>query len=57
MLITEKAFEPISDESFEKALAIMKKCREVICCTEHFGTMNMKNKELLNEYSRFKKEQ
>ncbi len=57
VLITEKAFEPISDESFEKALAIMKKCREVICCTEHFGTMNMKNKELLNEYRRFKKEQ
>jgi iron complex transport system ATP-binding protein len=46
-LVTEKAFEPISDESVEKALKIMKKCGEVICCIEKFGTMNAGNKKLL----------
>lgn len=46
-LVTEKAFEPISDESVEKALKILKKCGEVICCIENFGTMNAGNKKLL----------
>ena len=54
-LITEKAFEPISDESIQKALSVMKKCREVICCINEFGTMNMGNKKLLEGYARFSK--
>ena len=54
-LITEKAFEPISSESVQKALAVMKKCREVICCVNEFGTMNMGNKKLLEEYERYSK--
>lgn len=53
-LITEKAFEPISDESVQKALAIMKNCDEVICCLESFGTMNAGNKKLLEEYRKQK---
>ena len=54
-LVTEKAFEPISDENVQKALTIMKKCREVICCTKNFGTMNMGNKRLLEEAERMEK--
>lgn len=45
--ICENAFEPVSEESFQKALKVMKKCRKVICPLEEFGSMNQKNKELL----------
>ena len=48
-LITEKAFEPISDESLARAMAIMKKCSKVICCIETFGAMNIGNKKLIEE--------
>ena len=49
-LVTEKAFEPVSDESVQKALAIMEKCGEVICCLDSFGTMNIGNKRLFEAY-------
>ena len=53
-VITEKAFEPISDESFKLALEVMQKCSRVICCPEKFGTMNMGNKRLFEEYQKRK---
>ena len=57
-LVTERAFEPVSDESVQKALEIMRKCREVICCLKEFGSMNMGNKKLLDDYtSRMKNKQ
>lgn len=49
-VITEKAFEPISNESIEKAAKKITLCREVICCTDKFGTMNIGNKKL-KEYA------
>lgn len=49
-LVTEKAFEPVSEESVQRALAIMKKCDEVICCPDSFGTMNAGNKRLFEAY-------
>lgn len=45
-VISEKAFEPVSPNNFDRALKIMEKCRRVICCTEHFGTLNSENKKL-----------
>ncbi|WP_295075015.1 ABC transporter ATP-binding protein [Ruminococcus sp.] len=39
-LITEKAFESVSKESFEKALQVMRRCKRVICAVKEFGTMN-----------------
>lgn len=48
-VITEKAFEPIRDEAFEKALEIMKQCSRVVCTVSEFGTMNMMNKKLLEQ--------
>lgn len=42
-LITEKAFEPVSDETVNTALEILKKCSKVICTVRDFGTMNQKN--------------
>ena len=48
-VITEKPFECISRENYQKALEAMKKCREVYCPLKDFGTMNAGNKELLKE--------
>lgn len=45
-VITETAFEPIGEAAVSKALSVMKQCRAVICCTEHFGTMNQGNQIL-----------
>ena len=47
VLITEKAFEPVSSASVELALEAMNKCGRVICCIKSFGTVNMGNKKLL----------
>lgn len=49
VLVSEKAFEPISEKNIALALEVMKKCSEVICCVEGFGTMNNGNKVLLDK--------
>lgn len=51
VLVSEKAFEPISEKNIALALEVMKKCSEVICCVEEFGTMNNGNKVLLDKYN------
>ncbi len=48
-VIAEKPFECISRENYQKALEVMKKCREVYCPLQDFGTMNARNQELLKE--------
>ena len=52
-VVVEKAFEPIGEETYKKALQIMEKCNKVYCCPEEFGTMNEKNR-ILAEYAREK---
>jgi iron complex transport system ATP-binding protein len=47
-VITEKAFEPICQETYAKACEIMEQCNRVICCLKAFGTMNQKNCELMH---------
>jgi iron complex transport system ATP-binding protein len=49
-LVSEIPFEPISSENLKKAEAIIQKCQKVICCVEHFGTMNIGNKILFEKY-------
>lgn len=46
-VITEEAFEPIGDAALERAMTVMRSCREVICTLERFGRMNARNQELL----------
>ena len=53
-VITEKPFECISQESFQGALEIMEKCREVYCPLKDFGTMNKKNLELFKKAEKLK---
>lgn len=48
-LISEKAFEPVSDENYKKALKLMDSCDTVICAAEKFGAMNRLCQELLNK--------
>ena len=38
VVIWEKAFEPVSDTTFETAVKVLKNCEKVICCMENFGT-------------------
>ena len=45
-VITEQAFEPISEEILQQAMTLMESCREVLCPLERFGMMNAANKRL-----------
>jgi iron complex transport system ATP-binding protein len=47
-VITERAFEPVSEEAVRRALSVMEQCREVICTVGTFGTMNRGNQRLLD---------
>ena len=48
-VITEEAFEEISEAKYEEALQAMRECQRVVCCNEKFGTMNRRNEALLRE--------
>ena len=45
-VITESAFEPISDVVFERAMQVMQSCQNVICTLQSFGTLNQRNRQL-----------
>ena len=47
-VVTETAFEPVSRERVEAALAVLKTCEAAVCCLERFGTQNAANRALLN---------
>ena len=51
-VITERAFEPVSDDVVSRALAVMEQCRDVICTIGAFGTLNRRNQELLDAAER-----
>ena len=46
-IITEKAFESVSDEKISNAIIVMDKCSKVICVCNRFGAMNEGNRKLL----------
>lgn len=45
-VVSEAPFEPIREETFERAAAVLNSCSQVICCLETFGTLNEKNRKL-----------
>lgn len=45
-VISEAAFEPISQQSFERAAQIVDACPKVICALEKFGAANALNEKL-----------
>lgn len=52
-IVSEKAFEYISQEKIEEAKKEIDNCKECICTVEHFGPLNEANK-LLMEYAKEK---
>lgn len=54
-VITEAAFEPVSEEAVHRALDLMQSCREVICTVGAFGTMNRRNQALFDAAVRDRK--
>jgi len=54
-VISEESFEPISQFAYEQALQQMSRCSQVICCLDTFGTMNERNRKLLEEARRMGK--
>lgn len=45
-VIRERAFEPVSEASLNRAMAVLKRCEKLICCPQEFGTMNAANHRL-----------
>ena len=46
-VISEQAFEPISEAAIRSAEKAMQQCDSVLCCLERFGTQNQGNRQLL----------
>ena len=49
VVITEKAFDPIGEETVSKAISVMNECQKVICCVTDFGEINRANETLLHK--------
>lgn len=45
-VVSEVPFEPIREETYERAAAVLASCPQVICCLKDFGTINEKNRKL-----------
>ncbi len=45
-VISEQPFEPIRQDTYERAAALLDTCQQVVCCLTKFGTMNEKNRQL-----------
>lgn len=46
-VIKVEAFEPITDQTLQEAKRCLAGCKQVICCKDHFGTLEKANEELL----------
>lgn len=55
-VIEERAFEPIGEESLDRAMAVLERCPRVICTVTEFGTMNRGNRRLLERAAALGKE-
>jgi iron complex transport system ATP-binding protein len=47
-VVTDRAFEPVSAQAVDKALALAAKCEKVVCAAEGFGTMTAENRRILD---------
>ena len=45
-VISEMPFEPIREETYDRAAEVLASCGQVICCLKEFGTLNDKNRKL-----------
>jgi len=45
-VVLEKRFHPVGEEAFQKAAALLKRCRKALCPVREFGPMTEKNRLL-----------
>ena len=45
-VISEAPFEPIREETYDRAAEVLASCGQVICCLKEFGTLNDMNRKL-----------
>ena len=45
-VVSEKAFHPVGEASFQRAAELMKRCARVLCPVKEFGPMNERNRIL-----------
>lgn len=45
-VVAEEAYQPVREETFQKARAILSTCSQVICCLSQFGPLNEYNRLL-----------
>ena len=45
-VISEMPFEPIREETYDRAAEVLASCGQVICCLKEVGTLNDKNRKL-----------
>lgn len=50
-VVAEKAFEPICETTLQDAIQVMASCEKVLCCLPQFGSLNAKNRKLLEHAS------
>ena len=55
-VIGTAAFEPVTEAAFTEAKRCMDACERVICCREHFGTLERANQELFDHAKSCKKQ-
>ena len=46
-VVTDSAYEPVSAAAVDRALALAKTCRRVLCTQERFGTVNRENRRIV----------
>ena len=49
VVVTEEPFEEISEEAYQRALSVMKKCKRVICPGVKIGACNQRIQDLIRE--------
>ena len=55
-VIGTAAFEPITEAALTEAKQCINACERVICCREHFGTLERENQELFDYAKSCKKQ-
>ena len=44
--VTERAYQPIGEDAYARAQALVRQCGNVVCCLDLFGPVNEKNRVL-----------
>ena len=45
-VIAQRAYQPIGEDPFQRALSVLERCSQVLCCLREFGPLNEANRRL-----------